>query len=309
MNILVLPPFNEAQRAVIEAAATGASFTYASSAEATDEAIATADVIVGNLPPARLALARNLRLLQLNSAGHDAYAAPGTIPAGAALANAVGAYGQAVSEHVFAMVLMLMKHLDGYRDDQRARRWTDRGPVTTMAGAQVLVLGAGDIGQHFAQLAHAHGAHVQGVRRHLGAVPGGFESIHAMDELPELLPKADVIAAFLPSSPATRGLVDAEFLARCKPSAYFANGGRGDLVVQADLIDALERGVIAGAALDVTTPEPLPADDPLWSAPNLLITPHVAGQFHLYTVLDNVARIAAENLRRLQAGEPLVNEV
>lgn len=309
MNILVLPPFNEAQRAVIEAAATGASFTYASSAEVTDEAIAAADVIVGNLPPARLALARNLRLLQLNSAGHDAYAAPGTIPAGAALANAVGAYGQAVSEHVFAMVLMLMKHLDGYRDDQRARRWTDRGPVTTMAGAQVLVLGAGDIGQHFAQLAHAHGAHVQGVRRHLGAVPGGFESIHAMDELPELLPKADVIAAFLPSSPATRGLVDAEFLARCKPSAYFANGGRGDLVVQADLIDALERGVIAGAALDVTTPEPLPADDPLWSAPNLLITPHVAGQFHLYTVLDNVARIAAENLRRLQAGEPLVNEV
>lgn len=309
MNILVLPPFNEAQRAVIEAAATGASFTYASSAEVTDEAIAAADVIVGNLPPARLALARNLRLLQLNSAGHDAYAAPGTIPAGAALANAVGAYGQAVSEHVFAMVLMLMKHLDGYRDDQRARRWTDRGPVTTMAGAQVLVLGAGDIGQHFAQLAHAHGAHVQGVRQRLGAVPDGFESIHTMNELPELLPKADVIAAFLPSSPATRDLVDAEFLARCKPTAYFANGGRGDLVVQADLIDALERGVIAGAALDVTTPEPLPADDPLWSAPNLLITPHVAGQFHLYTVLDNVARIAAENLRRLQTGEPLVNEV
>ena len=309
MNILVLPPFNETQRTVIESAAAGASFTYALSSEVTDEAIAAADVIVGNLPPARLALARNLRLLQLNSAGNDAYAAPGTIPAGAALANAVGAYGQAVSEHVFAMVLMLMKHLDGYRDDQRAHRWTDRGPVTTMAGAQVLVLGAGDIGQHFAQLAHAHGAHVQGVRRNLGAIPDGFESIHAMDELPELLPKADVIAAFLPSSPATRGLVDAEFLARCKPTAYFANGGRGDLVVQADLIDALERGVIAGAALDVTTPEPLPADDPLWSAPNLLITPHVAGQFHLYTVLDNVARIAAENLRRLQTGEPLVNEV
>lgn len=309
MNILVLPPFNETQRTVIESAAAGASFTYALSSEVTDEAIAAADVIVGNLPPARLALARNLRLLQLNSAGHDAYAAPGAIPAGAALANAVGAYGQAVSEHVFAMVLMLIKHLDGYRDDQRAHRWTDRGPVTTMAGAQMLVLGAGDIGQHFAQLAHAHGAHVQGVRRNLGAVPDGFESIHAIDELPELLPKADIIAAFLPSSPATRGLVDAEFLARCKPTAYFANGGRGDLVVKADLIEALERGVIAGAALDVTTPEPLPADDPLWSAPNLLITPHVAGQFHLYTVLDNVARIAAENLRRLQTGEPLVNEV
>ena len=266
MNILVLPPFNEAQRAVIEAAATGASFTYASSAEATDEAIATADVIVGNLPPARLALARNLRLLQLNSAGHDAYAAPGIMPAGAALANAVGAYGQAVSEHVYTMVLMLMKHLDGYRDDQRAHSWTDRGPVTTMAGAQVLVLGTGDIGQHFAQLAHAHGAHVQGVRRHLGAVPGGFESIHTMNELPELLPKADVIAAFLPSSPATRDLVDAEFLARCKPTAYFANGGRGDLVVQTDLIDALQSGSSAGSGSGVVTSSAAPAMTPRSSA-------------------------------------------
>lgn len=130
-----------------------------------------------------------------------------------------------------------------------------------------------------------------------------------MDELPELLPQADVIASFLPSTPTTRGIVDKAFLARCKRGAYFTNGGRGNLVVQADLAEALERGRLAGAALDVTVPEPLPADDPLWDATNLLITPHVAGGFHLYTVLDNIARIAAENLRRLGAGEPIINAV
>ena len=309
MNILILPPFNEAQRAVIEAAAEGASFIYASSAEVTDEAIAAADVIVGNLPPARLHAAQHLRLLQLNSAGYDPYSAPGTIPQGCMLASAVGAYGQAVSEHMYAMLLMLMKRLDGYLRDQHAHAWSDRGAVATMAGARVLVLGAGDIGQHFAHLASAHGAQVIGVRRHVGTVPEGFESIHAMEELPALLPQADVIVSFLPSSTSTRGLVDAAFLAQCKPGAFFANGGRGDLVVQEDLIAALESGQLAGAALDVTNPEPLPAGDPLWDAPNVIITPHVAGGFHLYTVLDNIARIAAENLRRLAAGEPLINQV
>ncbi|OUN89339.1 D-2-hydroxyacid dehydrogenase [[Collinsella] massiliensis] len=309
MNILVLPPFTEAQRRVLEAGAPGSAFTYTSPANATDEQISSADAIVGNLPPERLAVARRVRLLQLNSAGYDAYAAPGIVPEGCALASAVGAYGQAVAEHLYAMVLMLMKHLDGYRDDQRDHVWGERGAVTTMAGARVLVLGAGDIGRHFARLAQAHGARVVGVRRHAGAVPEGFEHIYTMDELPGLLPQADVIASFLPSTPATRGIVDKAFLTRCKRGAYFANGGRGDLVVQADLAEALERGQLAGAALDVTVPEPLPTDDPLWDAPNLLITPHVAGGFHLHTVLDNIARIAAENLRRLGAGEPIINAV
>ena len=309
MNVLVLPPFNDSQRATLEAGAPGAAFAYTTAAETTDEQIAAADAIVGNLPPARLRGAQHLRLLQLNSAGYDAYAAPDAIPAGAALANAVGAYGQAVAEHMYAMLLMLMKHLDGYRDDQRAHAWSDRGAVATMAGARVLVLGAGDIGGHFARLAAAHGAQVVGIRRHGGTAPEGFESIHAVEELPALLPQADVIASFLPSSPSTRRLVDARFLAACKPGAYLVNGGRGDLVVQPDLVAALESGHLAGAALDVTVPEPLPKDDPLWDTPNLLITPHVAGGFHLPAVLDNIARIAAENLRRLAAGEPLLNEV
>lgn len=309
MNVLVLLPLTEAQRVTLEAGAPDATYTYATHVGVTDEQVAAADVIVGNLAPSRLGIARNLRLLQLNSAGYDKYVAPGIVPAGAALTCAVGAYGQAVSEHMFAMILAMMKHLDGYRDDERSHLWTDRGQVTTFVGAQVLVLGAGDIGSHFAQLASAFGAHVTGVRRHVGEVPAGFDAMRTMDALPDLLPTADVVVAFLPSTDATRGLADAEFFASCKPGAYFANGGRGDFVVQPDLIAALESGQLAGAALDVTTPEPLPANDPLWDAPNIFITPHVAGQFHLPTVLTNIAAITAENLAHLEAGEPLRNRV
>ncbi len=230
MNVLVLLPLTEAQRATLESGAPDAAYTYATKLDVTDEQIAAAEVIVGNLEPAPAFPRRAAcRLLQLNSAGYDKYSAPGTVPEGAALTCAVGAYGQAVSEHMFAMILAMMKHLDGYRDDGRGHLWTDRGQVTTFAGAQVLVLGAGDIGTHFAKLAGSFGAHVTGVRRRVGKVPEGFDAIRSMDDLPELLPAADVVVWFLPSSPAARGLADAAFFARCKPGSYFANGGRGDL--------------------------------------------------------------------------------
>lgn len=130
-----------------------------------------------------------------------------------------------------------------------------------------------------------------------------------MDALYDELADADVVASFLPSDPSTRGLADERFFSSMSAGSFFANGGRGDLVIADDLIDALSRGHLAGAALDVTSPEPLPADHPLWDAPNALITPHISGNFHLPVVLDNIAAIAAENLAHLTAGEPLRNRV
>ena len=130
-----------------------------------------------------------------------------------------------------------------------------------------------------------------------------------MDALPRVLAEADVVASFLPSTPATRGLADEAFFSQMKPGAYFANGGRGDLVDQDALVAALSSGRLAGAALDVTTPEPLPADHPLWSAPNAFITPHISGGFHLPVVLDNVVDIAARSLSAFAAGEPVPGAV
>lgn len=314
-NVLVILPLNDAQRARLEAGAPSAHYTYVAAkpgamlGEPSAEQVAGADVIVGNVDPKLLAGAGALRLLQLNSAGYDNYLAAGTVPASAALACATGAYGQAVSEHLFAMLLAMFKRLPGYHELQHSHEWGDLGPVCTLAGANVLVLGTGDIGSHFARLCAAMGARVTGANRHGGEAPAGFERMVTMDELPQALGQADVVASFVPSTAETRGLADARFFSAMREGSYFVNGGRGDLVVDRDLVAALEGRHLASAALDVTAPEPLPTDHPYWDAPNLLLTPHVSGGFHLPVVLDNIAGIAAENLAHLTASEPIRNEV
>lgn len=317
MNVLVVLPLNDAQKKRLEASLPSANYIYDSHTD-TNKKVNTplfgseyapeADVIVGNISPERLKDCPNLKLLQLNSAGYDKYIKPGIMPAGAILAGASGAYGQAVSEHLLIMVLSQMKRLPEYHSDQLNHHWTDRGPVTSINGAHVLVLGTGDIGSHFATQAAALGAHVDGVRRNATPTPG-FENVYAVDDLLNILPNYDIVASFLPSSTETKGLANAEFFAAMRKGAYFANGGRGDLVDQDALIAALESSHLAGAALDVMTPEPLPDDSALWDAPNCLITPHISGGFHLGVVLDNICDIAAENIAHLAAGEPIRNAV
>ena len=310
MDVLVQLPLSEEQRERLEAAAPGARFEYVKPRTVTrEQVVEAADAIVGNMPTEMLAGASGLRRLQLNSAGYEQYAAPGVLPDGCALCCATGAYGQAVSEHLFASVLAVQKKIELYRDDQRAHVWGDEGAVTSLRGATVLVLGAGDIGSAFARLCQAFGARVVGVRRHPLQPGEPFDRIAALDQVREVLPQADVVVSFLPSTPQTCNLADADFFAAMKPGAIFANGGRGDLVDEEALVAALKSGHLTGAALDVTRTEPLPADSPLWDVPNLLVTPHVAGFYHLQATLDNVVALAQANLRRYAAGEPLFNIV
>ena len=227
MNILVLLPVNDRHRAILESSAPGEDFIYTSSDAITREQVANADVILGNIDPSLLTACERLQLLQLQTAGYDDYLAAGTVPAEAKLSCSIGAYGQAVSEHMFAMVLSMMKRLPGYQDLQREHRWEDLGPVTSLKNANVLVLGAGDIGGHFATLCRNMGAHVRGIKRHPLVYPIVFEDMDGMDALPERLAEADIVASFMPSTPETRGLANAEFFAAMKPGAFFANGGRG----------------------------------------------------------------------------------
>ena len=226
MNILVLLPVNDRHRAILESSAPGEDFIYTSADAATHEQVADADVILGNIDPALLTACEHLQLLQLQTAGYDDYLAAGTVPAEAKLSCSIGAYGQAVSEHMFAMVLSMMKRLPGYQDLQREHRWEDLGPVTSLKNANVLVLGAGDIGGHFATLCRNMGAHVRGIKRHPLVYPIVFEDMDSMDALSERLAEADIVASFMPSTPETRGLANAEFFAAMKPGAFFANGGR-----------------------------------------------------------------------------------
>ena len=307
-NVIVTIPVSDRNRAILEDAGRGCVFCYAPASELTEAALEEADVIIGAIPPAMLARTRHLALLQLHSAGADPYLVPGVMPSGATLCSAVGAYGRAVSEHALAMTLALMKKLYLYRDQQHACRWNDLGPVTSVADAVVLVVGLGDIGRTYARSMKALGAaEVIGVKRTPAPCPDGVDELHLSTELDTLLPRADIIASFLPGS--AKEIYTAERFTLMKKTAYFINCGRGSAVSSEILLEALRSGRIAAAAIDVTEIEPLPGDSPLWSEKNLLITPHTAGYPHLADITDRIVEIAADNLRAFLREQPLRNRM
>ena len=312
-NLLIVMPVTHEHVERLRKAAGNPNVEVREGYGATADDVRWADVILGNVKAPLLAGAPALRWFQLSSAGYDPYVRPGVLGEDVTLTCSVGAYGQAVSEHLATMVLMLQKKLHRYRDAQRGpreSRWESLGGVSSPVGAHVLVLGTGDIGTHFASFMHSLGSRVTGAFHHLpDSTAACYDDVRSFDELADLLPQADVVASFLPSTPETRDLVDAAFLARMKEGAILANGGRGDLVDTDALVGALQSGHLGGAALDVTNPEPLPDDHPLWSCENALVTPHVAGFWHLPVTLENVVDICEENLRHYLADEPLRNVV
>ena len=308
-RILVAAPFTDSQSQLLHKAAPQAHFSAIPSDDVTADELIETDILIGNIDPRQLKHAPHLAWVQLASAGSNRYDQPGVLPEGALLTTAVGAYGQAVSEHLFAMTWSLVKNLPAYHDFQNRRQWKDAGPATSLAGARIVVIGLGDIGRHYARLAASVGGHVTGVKRTAIAPPEGVDHIVTNDALFSVLPTADIVVSFVPLTDQTRGLCNADFFAAMKPSAYFLNGGRGATVDTEALIGALTSRHLRGAGLDVTDPEPLPTDSPLWEMSNVIITPHVAGGFHLPGVLDAASEIAADNLRRFLAGEPLRNRV
>ena len=201
MNILVLLPVNNRRRAILESSAPGEDFIYTSADAATRKQVADADVILGNIDPGMLTACEHLQLLQLQTAGYDDYLAAGTVPAEAKLSCSIGAYGQAVSEHMFAMVLSMMKRLPGYHDLQREHRWEDLGPVTSLKNANVLVLGVGDIGGHFATLCRSMGAHVRGIKRHPLVCPSCLRTWTAWTPSPSAWPRLTSSHPLCPAHP------------------------------------------------------------------------------------------------------------
>ncbi|MBR5475049.1 MAG: D-2-hydroxyacid dehydrogenase [Lachnospiraceae bacterium] len=309
MKILVVIPMQEQHKAVFEACAPGAEFVYCPQKEVTKELVQEANIIVGNVPASMIAGSPNLQWLQLNSAGTDGYTAPGVLPEGAKLTNATGAYGLALAEHMLAQLMCLIKKLHLYMEDQKDHVWGDRGNVVSIWNSTTLVVGMGDIGSEFAKRMHALGSRVIGIRRNKAEKPDYLDGLYQMDALEEWLPKADFVATMLPGTPETYHVFDAKRLAMMKEGAFLLNIGRGNAVDSYALTEALNSGHLAGAGLDVTEPEPLPKDHPLWEAKNVMITPHISGFYHLPETLERIVRIATENLQKFLAGEELRNEV
>ena len=263
--------------------------------------------IIGNATVDDVRSCRRLQWLQTWSAGFERYAAPGVLPDDVMITNASGAYGPSVSEHLFAMMWSLMKRLPGYAVQQTQGLWCDMGTTLSPFGGTAVIIGTGDIGSHFARLVHGVGMHTIGIRRHIEVGAEGIDEMHAFTELDEVLPRADVLAMVVPSTPQTRHLLGAHNIGLLRHEAIVLNAGRGDAIDAAALTTALDRGSLWGAGLDVTDPEPLPAGHPLWKQPRCLITPHVAGGNHLRRTGDAIIAIALENVRRYAAGEALTN--
>ncbi len=302
-SILVTLPLTDAQKQALAAQAPGCAFTYLPVPKLTREQVQAAQIILGNVPPALLKGSPSLEWLQLNSAGAKDFVAPGVLPAGAILTNATGAYGLAISEHLLGMLLTIQKKLYLYRDNQHQGLWHDEGSVTSIAGSTVLIVGLGDIGGQFARKVKALGAYTIGVKRHASAKPDYLDELYTMEQLDDLLPRADIVSLSLPDTPETFHLFDRERLSRLQQSAIVLNIGRGSVFETEALCDCLASGHLAGVGLDVTDPEPLPAGHRLWSIRNAVITPHVSGGYHLPATLLNIVRIATTNLGHFMRGE------
>jgi phosphoglycerate dehydrogenase-like enzyme len=273
-----------------------------------------ADVLVVSMMwrNALLGTAKRLGFIQSISAGTDQYDKELLRARGVRVASAAGVNAEAVAEHAMALILALSRRLPEARDNQHARHW--RGMIGDLSrredqltGKTLLVVGMGRIGSRLARLAKAFEMRVVATKRDPAAAASGADAVYGTGRLRELLGEADIVAITCPLTPETANLIDAAALAAMKPTAHLVNVARGRVVDEPALIGALEEKRLAAAALDVTVEEPLPAASPLWSMPNVLITPHTAGETRAYE--DGVIDLLLENLERLRRGAPPVNEV
>ena len=308
-KILVVLPVENRHKELLRSCAEGAQMEFIPAKDLTKQLVQDADIIIGNVSPELLRGTGRLKWLQLNSAGTDGYTEDGILPEGALLTNATGAYGLAISEHMIGALLCIMKKLHLYGADQQKHGWGDHGNVTSIYGFRTLVVGFGDIGSEFAVRMNALGSRVTGIRRNQTEKPDYLEALYQMDALAECLRTADIVAACLPGTEETYHIFDRNAFAKMKKGAYFLNVGRGNAVDSYALAEALNSGHLAGASVDVTEPEPLPKEHPLWDAKNLLITPHISGNYHLQETHERIIQIAADNLARFMQGRELRNIV
>lgn len=307
MNILVLMDLTDTQKIYLEGKAPDCDFTYNSMP--TDEELSHAEVIIGNPPIDKMKAATSLKWVQLTSAGAQPYCRPGILRSDTQLTNSTGAYGLALAEYMLAVLFAMQKKIYQYHDNQKSCQWHDEGTVSSITDSTILILGLGDLGGTFAKKVKALGAKVIGVKRRPTTKPDYVDELITMDKLITYLPKADVVANCLPGTDATYHLIDKNTFAKMKKGSYFINVGRGTSVVTDDLCTYVQNNHLAGAAIDVTDPEPLPPNHPMWQIKNIHITPHTAGQYHLPITLGNVLHIAGTNLELFVHGKKLHNIV
>ena len=289
---------------------TGFSTTYFADRDALAAEIRAFEVLFGYIPPSLLAGAERLRWFCAASAGVDHLLEDSLWPSqDCLLSNSSGAYGPTISEHVLMVLLMLLRRMPEYQADLREKRWSFYSPIRSITGSRIVMLGTGDIGANTARRLKALGASVTGVCRSGRSGEAAFDRVVPIGALDSVLPEADALIMALPATGETAGILSRERIALLPERAFVVNVGRGSAVDQTALAEALRAGRIAGASLDVMTPEPLPEDDPLWDCPNLLLTPHVSGNMSLGLTCELAVEMFCADLERYANGEPLKNLV
>jgi phosphoglycerate dehydrogenase-like enzyme len=308
--VLVSPQLHDALEDIRKAAPQVRFVEFSSNTPGRD--IADADAAFGICSADVLAKAKKLQWIQWLGAGVERCV---TVPAvqqrQPLITNMQRAAAGSMAEHVMAMMLTLSRRFGYYFEEQHDGHWSAADPnrpeISDLEGKTVLVVGLGGIGTEVAKRAHAFGMRVTATRASGRTGPDYVSYVGLPEELPTLAKDADFVVNCTPLTQATTGIFNAQFFALMKPTAYFLSVGRGRSTVTADLVSALRDKRIAGAGLDVTEPEPLPAESPLWRLPNVIITPHVSAD----TALANELRVGIlrENLRRYVAGEPMLSVV
>ena len=264
--------------ALIRGSESEINLTVTDAGSLTDEMIDKAEIVFGWLSEKQLEKAVSLKWLQLPSAGADGFTNRESFHnSDIRVTNASGVYGLPIAEHVFGMILSHNRNLQDFAYHKSEKKWHRNWETKDFYGSTIGILGLGDIGNEIAKRAKAWGARVLAVKRTLTQVPEYVDRLYPMEEMDEVLKQSDYVVLALPNTPKTNGLITEEKLRLMKPAAFLVNIGRGVLIDQEALIKALSEGWIAGAGLDVTEPEPLPEDSPLWELPNVILTPHTSG--------------------------------
>ena len=308
MNILIRGTLSDTEREAVLQVIPGADITICPAKEDVTPYLAVAEIILGQLSPEKLPLAKRLRLLQVTSAGVDRLLSTELSNSKAALCTASGIHGETIAEHVLMMMLAMARQLPTYVHAQKAHVWK-AVELNLLYGKVFGIVGFGSIGEQLGVRAKAFGMRVIGIRRRKTDIvdPHMADEIWGEEDLDRLLSIADHLVIAVPLTPATRGLMSDDKFNLMKQSAIIYNIARGPVIDQGALIKALTTGSIAGAGLDVFEVEPLPEDSRLWDMPNVIVTPHSAGGMPDYR--ERAFAIFVDNLRRLRDGEKLINEV
>ena len=289
-------------------------FTSARDRSEVDRLMPESEIVLGwALSRENLSTARALRWVHVTAAGVGSLLFPEFVESPVVLTNGRGMHAAAMAEHTLAVMLPFVRKLHLARDAQRERRWNQGGiwthhpSIGELAGGTLGLIGFGSVGQAIAVRARALGLGVLAVRRHPARDPSPADAQWGTDRLGELLERSDWVVLAAPLTNETRAMIGARELAQMQPHAVLVNLGRGSLVEEHALIEALAAGRIAGAALDVFESEPLPPESPLWSMPQVIVTPHVSGLGPRYW--ERAIALFRDNLRRYLAAEPLLNVV